>query len=420
MQNTPFIPFNVPSIGREEIDEVTRTLESGWITTGPRTAQFEREFGEYVGAPHALAVNSATAGLHLSLAALGIGPGDEVITTPLTFCSTVNTILQVGATPILADIRDDGNIDPAAVARKVTDRTRAILPVHMAGLPCDMDAIWQLAREKSLYVIEDAAHAVGTHYEGYPIGAGHPEKRYRSDAVCFSFYATKNLTTGEGGMVVTDDSELYARMKTLCLHGISKDAWNRYSEHGSWYYEVVACGFKYNLSDIQSAIGIHQLRKLERFIDLRASIAERYDRAFACLPEVEIPFSGGNTRHAWHLYVLRLNLDRLDINRDEFIERLHDRQIGTSVHFIPIPLHPAFSPWASLPENQCPAALALYPRLVSLPLYPDLTNAQVDYVIESVRSVLADAGREPKPAVSATFRAMSSRSGNEDLEGGVA
>src|SRR5438093_6525758 len=289
MEQMPFIPFNVPTIGQEEIDEVVNSLSSGWLTTGPRTAQFEREFQDYVQAPYALAVNSATSAMHLALAALDIGPGDEVITTPLTFCATVNTILQVGATPVLADVGKDGNIDPLAISEKVTDRTRAIMPVHLGGLPCEMHSIWQLAREKGIYVIEDAAHAVGACYKGHPIGAGLPERGYRSDAVCFSFYATKNLTTGEGGMVVTHDEKLFNKMKVLCLHGISKIAWDRYTEHGNWYYEVVARGFKYNMTDILSAIGIHQLRKLEEFIQTRTRCARLYNEAFANLPEVETP-----------------------------------------------------------------------------------------------------------------------------------
>src|SRR5262245_28462088 len=271
-----FIPFNQPTIGQEEIDEVVKTLRSGWLTSGPKTAQFEQEFSNYVRAPHALAVNSATSALHLALVAMNIGPKDEVITTPITFCATINTILQVGATPVLADVTDDGNIDPSSIAAKLTGRTRAIMPVHLGGLPCDMDAIWQIARENHLYVIEDAAHAIGARYKGYPIGEGNPEKGYRSAAVCFSFYATKNLTTGEGGMVVTHEEQLYERMKLLCLHGISKDAWNRYAERGNWYYDVAASGFKYNLSDIQSSLGIPQLRKLEWFTQKRAYIARRY------------------------------------------------------------------------------------------------------------------------------------------------
>jgi dTDP-4-amino-4,6-dideoxygalactose transaminase len=403
VEHETYIPFNLPSIGQEEIDEVVNTLKSGWLTTGPKTAQFEREFSEYVKAPYSLAVNSATSALHLALAALGVGQGDEVITTPLTFCATVNTILHVGATPVLADVRDDGNIDSESIRERLTDRTRAIMPVHLAGLPCDMDAIWRIAQEKNLYVIEDAAHAVGSHYKGYPIGAGGPESGQRSDAVCFSFYATKNLATGEGGMVVTHDEKLYDRMKLLCLHGISKDAWNRYSEKGNWFYDVAACGFKYNLSDIQSAIGIHQLRKLEKFTARRAEIAHRYNEAFAGMPELEIPQDDSSSRHAWHLYAVRLNLERLNMDRDEFIRQLRVKNIGTSVHFIPIPLHSYFAPFAGLPRNQCPNAMKLYPRLISLPLYPAMTDVQVEGVIRAVREVGASAREaEVHPAPGST------------------
>jgi len=391
MERMPFIPFNLPSIGKEEIDEVVHTLETGWLTTGPKTAQFEREFQEYVQAPHALAVNSATAGLHLALVALGIGPGDEVITTPLTFCATVNTIIHVGATPVLADIREDGNIDIASIRERLTEKTRAIMPVHIAGLACDMDGIWQLARERGVYVIEDAAHAIATHYKGHPIGAGNPEKGYRSDAVCYSFYATKNLTTGEGGMVTTHNKELYDKMKILCLHGISKDAWDRYSERGKWYYDVVDCGFKYNLSDIQSALGIHQLRKQEEFIRIRTRYAKLFNEGFSDVPEVQVPPDSPMGRHSWHLYCLRLNLDRIRIDRAQFIRELHERHIGSSVHFIPIPLHPYYQHIPSLSVDTCPKAMQLYPRLVSLPLYPAMNEKQIQYVIDSVKEIVASA-----------------------------
>ncbi len=399
MDQLPFIPFNLPTIDKEEIEEVVNTLTSGWLTTGPKTAQFEREFQQYVGAPHALAVNSATSGMHLALAALGIGPGDEVITTPLTFCATVNTILQVGATPVLADVGDDGNIDPVSIAERITGRTRAIMPVHLGGLSCDMDSIWRLARQKGLYVIEDAAHAVGTHHRGQLIGAGDPERGYRSDVVCYSFYATKNLTTGEGGMVVTHDEELFNKMKVLCLHGISKDAWNRYAENGSWYYEVSECGFKYNLSDILSSIGIHQLRKQEDFVEKRTRYARFYNEVFANVPEVEIPPDSASDRHAWHLYSLRLNLEMLDIDRAEFIRELRRRQIGASVHFIPIPMHPAYTSFTELQRNQCPRALDLYRRLVSLPLYPAMTQEQLHRVASGVKEIVAAHRRTSVPAV---------------------
>jgi dTDP-4-amino-4,6-dideoxygalactose transaminase len=382
------IPFNLPTIEEEEINEVVSTLRSGWLTTGPKTAQFEAEFKAYVGAPLALAVNSATAGLHLALAALGVGAGDEVITTPLTFCATVNTILHVGATPVLADVDADGNIDPASIAERITPRTRALMPVHLGGLPCDMDAIWRLARQHGLFVVEDAAHAVGSQYRGHPIGAGDPGSGLRSDVVAFSFYATKNLTTGEGGMVTSHEQHLEERMRMLCLHGISKDAWNRYSERGSWYYDVTASGFKYNLSDIQSAIGIHQLRKQERFIATRTSYANLYNKAFEDIAELELPPNSDACRHSWHLYALRLNLAQLDITREQFIDELRKRNVCASVHFIPIPLMRFFAPHAELERNRCPKALELYPRLVSLPLYPAMTPLQVAYVADVVKDVV--------------------------------
>ena len=382
----PFIHFHRPSIGEEEISEVVETLRSGWLTTGPRAARFERDFQEYTGASHAVAVNSATAGLHIALAALKIGPGDEVITTPMTFCATVQAILHVGATPVLADIGWDGNIDPEEIAARITDRTKAIIPVHMAGLPCDMASIWSLARKHGIHVIEDAAHAAGARYAGQPIGAG------ESDAVAFSFYATKNLTTGEGGMITTPREELAHTMRMLALHGVSHEAWDRYSEKGSWQYDVLAHGFKYNLSDIQAALGIHQLRRLDEFIERRTRYARMYNAAFAGMEEVEAPPDNPQCRHAWHLYIPRLNLRRLRLNRARFIRELQQRVIGTSVHFIPIPLLRYF---ARLPLAQyaCPRALDLYPRILSLPLYPAMTEEQVQYVARSVRELLESSRR---------------------------
>jgi dTDP-4-amino-4,6-dideoxygalactose transaminase len=395
MTQLPFIPYNLPSIGGEEIEEVVATLKSGWLTTGPRTAQFEKEFQTYVGTPYSLAVNSCTAGLHLALAALGIGPGEEVITTPLTFCATVNTIIQVGATPVLADVGADGNIDPESVSSRITPRTRAIVPVHLGGLPCEMDSIWSLARQHNLYVVEDAAHAVGSHYRGFPIGAGNPKSGIHSDVVAFSFYATKNLTTGEGGMLTTHNMDLLEKMRILCLHGISKDAWNRYSERGNWYYEVVDCGFKYNLSDLQSAVGIHQLRKQESFIETRSRYAAMYQQAFANIPEVELPPDHSVCRHSWHLYALRLNLGKLEIGRAEFIQALRKRNIGASVHFIPIPLHPYYARIESIAESPCPRAMELYPRLVSLPLYPAMTEEQIFRVIAAVKEIIGASRHKP-------------------------
>jgi dTDP-4-amino-4,6-dideoxygalactose transaminase len=392
MADRKFIPFHVPSIGEEEIAEVSATLRSGWLTSGERTARFERDFQAYTGARHALAVNSCTAGLHLALAAMDIGPGDEVITTPLTFCATVNTILHVGATPVLADVLPDGNIDPDSIAERITPRTRAIIPVHLAGHPCRMDAIWDLARRYNIRVIEDAAHATDARYRGLAPGAASPSGRM-SDAVAFSFYATKNITTGEGGMVTTNDAKLAERMRVLCLHGISKDAWNRYSEKGSWYYEVIEPGFKYNLSDVQSAIGIHQLAKIERFHALRSAYAGVYNRRLAEVDEIETPPACTYGRHAWHLYELRLKLDRIEMNRDRFIDELRGCGIGTSVHFIPIPLHPFFRRWAPLKQNQCPRAMDLYSRMISLPLYPSLTMEQIQVVTDSIKQIAAQYAR---------------------------
>ena len=383
----PFIHFHRPSIGEEEINEVVETLRSGWLTTGPRAARFERDFARYTDSPHAIAVNSATAGLHLALAGLSIGPGDEVITTPMTFCATVQAILHVGATPVLADIGWDGNIDAESIAERMTRRTRAIIPVHMAGLPCEMKTIRDLARRRGIHVIEDAAHAAGASYEGRPIGAGPTATAGASDAVAFSFYATKNLTTGEGGMITTHRPALAQTMRMLTLHGVNHEAWDRYTDHGNWHYDVLAHGFKYNLSDIQAAIGIHQLRMLDQFIQRRALYARMYHEAFAGIEELETPPDNPRCRHAWHLYILRLNLRGLKIDRAEFIRELQRRGIGTSVHFIPIPLLRFFAR-PPLTQFACPRALDLYPRIVSLPLYPAMTEEQVQYVGRSVRAIV--------------------------------
>jgi dTDP-4-amino-4,6-dideoxygalactose transaminase len=388
----PFIHFHRPSIGEEEITEVTETLRSGWLTTGPRAARFESEFREHTGARHAIAVNSATAGLHLALAGLGIGPGDEVITTPMTFCATVQAILHVGAAPVLADIGWDGNIDPEQVEKRITSRTRAIIPVHLAGLPCEMKTIWAMARERGIHVIEDAAHAAGALYEGRPIGAGPAGTNGASEAVAFSFYATKNMTTGEGGMVTTHLAPLAENIRTLSLHGLSRHASDRYTENGDWRYDVLAHGFKYNLSDIQAAIGIHQIRKLSQFIERRGLFANMYHNAFAGMDELELPPDNPACRHAWHLYILRLNVQRLNIDRGEFIRALRQRGVGASVHFIPIPLLRFF---ARLPLAQypCPRAQGLYPRIISLPLYPAMTEEQVQYVAKSVREIVKRSAR---------------------------
>jgi dTDP-4-amino-4,6-dideoxygalactose transaminase len=389
---TDFIPFHRPSIGEEEINEVEATLRSGWLTTGPRVAKFEHDFSEQLGGAHAVAVSSATAALHLALAALNVHAGDEVITTPLTFCATVHAILHVGATPVLADIADDGNIDPAEIENKITPRTRAIIPVHFAGLPCELNEIWALARRRGLYTIEDAAHAAGAHYNCRPIGAVPGVNGPASDAVAFSFYATKNITTGEGGMITTHRQDLAQTIRMLALHGTTLNAWSRYTEQGDWHYDVAAHGFKYNLSDIHAAIGIHQLRKLDGFIECRTKLASLYNREFRDMEELEAPPDNPRCRHAWHLYVLRLNLDRLRIDRAEFIRELRIRNIGTGVHFIPIPMHSYFR-MLGLSNRACPRAMELYPRILSLPLYPAMTEDQIHYVARSVKEIVYRARR---------------------------
>jgi dTDP-4-amino-4,6-dideoxygalactose transaminase len=396
-----FVNFARPDYGEEEIAALTEVVRSGWTSSGPKTAEFEKAFKEYTTARHALAVNSCTAGLHLALAALDIGPGDEVVTTPLTFCATVNVILERGATPVLADVGPDLNIDPIAIRKALTSRTRAVLPVHIAGLPCAMPDIWNLAAEYGLKVVEDAAHAAGSMVNGMPVGGG------RSDATAFSFYATKNLSTGEGGMVTTNDSELENRMRILCLHGISRSAWSRYSENGNWFYDVVEQGFKYNMSDLTAALGLVQLRKLDRMNRRRAEIATLYDDAFREIPELELPPDRVAGGHAWHLYILRLNLDRLVIDRARFFDEMRRRGIGCSVHFIPIPLHTYYRRMLEM-RDPCTRALAEYPRLLSLPLYSSIRDDEARRVIESVRNIVSEFKTRTTVSMSVTGEVLSS------------
>ncbi len=376
-----FLPFAQPSIGDSEIAEVVDTLKSGWITTGPKVKEFEGRFKEYLGCGEAIAVNSCTASLHLALAASGIGPDDEVITSPLTFCSTANVIVHLGARPVFADIRPDFNIDVAEIERRITPRTRAIIPVHYAGQPCDMDEILDTARNHNLTVIEDAAHAVGARYKGRMVGT-------LGDITCFSFYATKNMTTGEGGMIATEDNELAERMRLLSLHGMSRDAWKRYTSQGSWYYEVIYAGYKYNMTDIQAAIGLHQLAGLEEFLEVRSRYVEMYNEAFAEMPEIETPIVNRNIRHAWHLYVIRIVPEALTINRNQFIEALRAENIGTSVHFIPVHLHPFYKDRYGYKRGDYPVAEGIYERVISLPLFPRMSEDDVDDVIAAVKRIV--------------------------------
>jgi dTDP-4-amino-4,6-dideoxygalactose transaminase len=381
MPRETFLQFSPPCLGEEEIKEVVVTLRSHWITTGPKVRLFEKEFARYLGAPGALALNSCTAALHTALIASGVGPGDEVITTTMTFAASVNVIEHVGARPVLVDVEPDTlNIDPARVERAITPRTKAILVVHYAGHPVNLDLIWQIAASNNLLVLEDAAHALPAKYKGRHIGSG-------PNPVAFSFYATKNLTTGEGGML-TGDPELIERARVVSLHGMTRDAWKRYDKGGSWYYEVVYPGFKYNMTDIQAAIGLWQLRKLDSFQKRRRQIVQQYNEVFGDIDALEVPVERKDVEHAWHLYVLRLRREVLRIGRDQFIEELKERNIGTSVHFIPIHVHPYYRNKYGYKPEDFPVAWENYQRMLSLPLNPCLSDQDVADVIEAVLDVV--------------------------------
>ena len=381
LRRSTYLSFSPPLIGEEEIAEVVDTLRSDWITTGPKAAQFEAEFAAAVSAPAAVAVNSCTAALHTALLASGIGPGDEVITTPLTFAATVNVVEHVGARPVLVDVeRDTLTIDPTLIEVAITGRTRAIIPVHYAGHPADLDPIHGLARARRLLVLEDAAHAIPAAYRGRKIGSG-------ANPVAFSFYATKNLTTAEGGML-TGEHGFLERARLLTLHGLSRDAWKRYDKGGSWRYEVLAPGFKYNMTDIQAALGLWQLRKLPAFQERRRQVARRYTEAFQGDEAFELPVERPSVEHAWHLYVLRLRPGVLRIGRDRFIEELATRNIGTSVHFTPIHLHPYYRDKYGYNATSFPVAYDNFQRMLSLPLNPRLSDQDVADVIDAVRDVV--------------------------------
>ena len=381
MRNS-FLPYCLPFIGEEEIAEVADSLRSGWVTTGPKVKRFEQEFATYVGAKHAIAVSSCTAALHTSLAAMDVGPGDEVIVPTLTFCATANVVVHLGATPVIVDVGQNFQISPDAVCRAIGPRTKAIIPVHYGGQACSLQEILALADSHGIPVIEDAAHAAGAEYEGRRIGS-------HGRAVCFSFYAIKNMTTGEGGMVTTDDDDLAARIRLLSLHGMSRDAWKRYTEAGSWYYEVLEPGYKYNMTDIQASLGIHQLRRLDGFIRRRQEIAAMYDNAFSDLPEIRLPAQLPGRNHTFHLYPIRLNADLLQWNRSEFIDELRARNIATSVHFIPLHRHPLYRDRYGYRPEQFPVAEEIYQGLLSLPLYPKMTDRDAADVIEAVRETVA-------------------------------
>ena len=382
-----FIPFHAPDIGDDEISSVVETLRSGWLTTGPKVKRFEEDFSKYLGCSHAVAANSCTAALHLALDAIGVKEGDEVIIPTLTFAATAEVVLYFKATPVLVDCeRDTLNLDPSHLEAAITSKTKAIVPVHFGGQPCDMSRILEIARSYRLNVIEDAAHALPASYQRKKVGT-------LSDITCFSFYATKTITTGEGGMATTENSEWAKRMRMMSLHGISHDAWKRYTKEGSWYYEILNPGFKYNLTDIAAAIGIEQLKKCDAYCESRKRIALIYDSCFADLPEIQTPVCRSNVEHAWHLYVIQLNLERLKLTRNQFIEALRDEGIGTSVHFIPLHLHPYYRDKFGYKPSDFPNASSAFERIISLPIYPKMTETNVEAVISAVRTVVREAQR---------------------------
>ncbi|MDD2500984.1 MAG: DegT/DnrJ/EryC1/StrS aminotransferase family protein [Geobacter sp.] len=378
-----FLPFSTPSLGDEEINEVVDSLRSGWITTGPKVKRFEDAFKAYVGAPFAVPLSSATAGLHLTLLALKIKEGDEIITTPMTFASTVSMIILAGGTPVLADIEPGTlNIDVTKVAEKITPRTRAVIPVHFAGQSCDLDPLFSLARQHNLTIIEDAAHAAGTEYKGQKIGS--------LDSISiFSFHPNKNITTGEGGMVCTPDETLAEEISLLKFHGMSREAWKRFAASGTPNYDIMLPGYKYNMMDIQAAIGLHQLPRLDGFIDRRKEIAEQYNAAFPDLPELALPiYAPYQQRHAWHLYTPLIRTELLTIDRDRFMAELKNLNIGSGLHYKAIHHHSWYRENLPVADTELPNASYASDRILSLPLFPGMSDQDAADVIHAVIDVI--------------------------------
>ncbi|RMF93291.1 MAG: DegT/DnrJ/EryC1/StrS family aminotransferase [Candidatus Schekmanbacteria bacterium] len=378
-----FLPLSKPTINAEEIKEVSNSLKSGWITTGPKVIEFEKRIKEYTGAKHCLAVNSGTAGLHTSLLSLGIGKGDEVITTPMTFAATVNVIEHTGAKPVFVDINfGTMNICEEEIESKITKRTKAIMPVHFAGQPCDMDMILSVAKKRGIFVIEDAAHAIGTEYKGKKIGS------LKSDAAVFSFHPLKNITTGEGGAVVFSKKSIGEKISLLRFHGITSSAWKRYSQGGKAEYKLHMPGFKYNMLDIQAALGIHQIKKLDQFISRRKYLAEIYTKELKNCETVTLPeIVNYSCRHAWHLYIIKLNLEMLKISRMQFIEELKKLNIGTGIHFQPIHIQPYYQKKYGLRKSDYPTAAKVGERILSLPLFPLMKESDIKYVCNAIKYI---------------------------------
>jgi len=380
---TQFLPFARPAIGESEIERVVDVLRSGWLTVGPRTREFERVVADYVGVPGAAAVNSCTAGLHLSMVAFGVGPGDEVILPSLDFAAGANTVVHLGAKPVLVDVDAATlNVTGEILDAAVTDSTKVLMPVHFGGRPCPMDDIMAVAGSRRLKVLADGAHAISSEYHGHKVGAS------EADATSFSFYVTKGVTTGEGGMVTSSDLDLVKRVGCLSLHGMSSDAWNRYSDHGPWYYEILDAGFKCNMSDVQAAIGLGQMERIDDFRARRDAIARAYASGLADLDAVTVPPPCTDGLHAWHLYTIQIDPDALRIDRDRFMHCLRDEGIGASVHFIPIHLHPYYRVRLGHAKGAFPVTERYFERAVSLPIYPTMTDADTADVLAAVRKIV--------------------------------
>lgn len=377
---TTYLPFSPPSIGDLERQEVLDTLHSEWITTGPKTKAFEAKLKDRLEAPAVVALNSCTAGLHTGLVALGIGPGDEVIVPSMTFCATANVVEHVGAKPVLVDVTPDTlNLDPQAAEEAITPRTRAIIPVHYAGHPVDLDPIFTLADRHGLQVIEDAAHAISARYKGQAVGS-------RQNLAAFSFYATKNITTTEGGCL-TGAPEIVEKARIIGHHGMNRDAWKRFDRSGSWYYEVVLPGFKYNMTDVQAALGLHQLDRLHGFQKRRREIVDTYASGLGNLESLLLPVERPEVESSWHLYVIRLNPETLRIDRNQFIEELKKRNVGTSVHYLPVHMHPYYRDKYGYRAEDCPVAATAFQRMITLPLHPGLSDQDTADVIGAVREI---------------------------------
>lgn len=377
-----YLIFGKPLIGEEEIEEVVATLRSGWIGTGPKVAKFEEEFKEYIGAKYAIALSSCTAGLHLAVIALGLGKGDEVLVPSLTFAATANAVVHTGATPVLVDVNPyDMNIDAEDVRRKITPKTKAIIPVHFAGRACDIDALQKIADEHNLFLIHDAAHAHETEYHGRKIGS-------YGDIASYSFYVTKNITTSEGGMITTDNEDLANKIKIYALHGMTKDAWKRFSDDGFKHYEVIYPGYKYNMTDLQAAIGLHQLRKVAKFAVRREQMWNYYSNELKNLPLILPPQPAPNTRHAYHLFTIMIDTDKTNVTRDELMARLHEMKIGSGIHYTALHLQPYYMKQFGYKRGDLPNAEFISDRTLSIPFSSGLTDDDLQDVVEALREIL--------------------------------